>query len=171
MRVAVTGTPGVGKTTACALVKVARVVHVNEFAEEVGACTGYDRKRGTKEVDVDKLRRAVSDLEGDVILEGHLSHYLSPDVAIVLRCSPSVLEERLRRKRWSARKVRENVEAEAVDVVLVEALEEVPEVCEVNTTSMTPKAVARAIEDILKGKREKYRVGDVDWSQEVLSWF
>jgi len=171
MRVAVTGTPGVGKTTACALVKVVRVVHVNELAEEVGACTGYDKKRGTKEVDVAKLRKAVSCMEGDVILEGHLSHYLSPDLAIVLRCSPSVLEERLRRKRWTAKKVRENVEAEAVDVVLIEALEEAPEVCEVNTTSMTPEAVARAIEDILKGKREKYRVGDVDWSQEVLSWF
>jgi adenylate kinase len=58
-----------------------------------------------------------------------------------------------------------------VDVILIEALEEVPEVCEVDTTELSPEDVARAIEDILKGKREKYRVGDVDWSQEVLSWF
>lgn len=171
MRVAVTGTPGVGKTSACALVKAIKVVHVNDLAEQAGACTGYDKKRGTKEVDVAKLRRTVSEIKEDVVLEGHLSHYLSPDLAIVLRCSPSVLEGRLKRKRWSEGKVRENVEAEAVDVVLIEALEEAREVCEIDTTEMSPRDVARAIEDILKGKREKYRVGDVDWSQEVLSWF
>jgi adenylate kinase len=171
MKAAVTGTPGVGKTSACKLVKAMRVVHVNDLVDQVGASAGYDRKRGTREVDVGKLRRAVSEMEGDVLLEGHLSHFLSPDLAIVLRCAPSVLEERLRKKGWGEAKVRENVEAEAVDVVLIETLEEVPEVCEINTTRMAPKAVARAIEDILKGKREKYRVGDVDWSQEVLSWF
>jgi len=96
---------------------------------------------------------------------------LNPDVAIVLRCSPKVLESRLKRKGWPEKKVRENVEAEAVDVILIEALENVPDVCEIDTTEMTDGQVARAIERIVKGERQKYRVGNVDWSQEVLSWF
>lgn len=171
MKIAVTGTPGVGKTSACSLVRGLRLVRVNELVDEVGAAVGYDRGRKTKEVDVGKLAKAVAKMEGDVLIEGHLSHFLGPDIAVVLRCSPTMLERRLRKKRWDERKVRENVEAEAVDVVLIEALENVPLVCEVDTTDMPVRAVARAIEEIIAGEREKYSAGHVDWSQEVLDWF
>jgi len=171
MRFAVTGTPGVGKTSTCSLIRSMPVVNVNDLVEKLGLFSGYDRRRKTKEVDVSKLANVVAKMEGDVVLEGHFSHMLGPDVAIVLRCSPRVLEKRLRRKGWAEKKVRENVEAEAVDVVLVEALENAPEVCEIDTTRMTGRQVALAIEDIIAGERNKYRVGHVDWSQEVLSWF
>lgn len=171
MRIAVTGTPGVGKTSACTLVKSMPVLHVNDLVDKYEASAGYDRKRKTKEVDVRKLAKAVAKLEGDMILEGHFSHMLGPDVAIVLRCSPRILEKRLRKKGWDEKKVRENVEAEAVDVVLIEAVENVPEVCEIDTTDMKPVQVAKAIDSVIAGERQKYRVGNVDWSEEVLSWF
>ena len=171
MRIAVTGTPGVGKTSACSLVKSMPVVHVNDLVDRFDAASGYDRKRKTREVDVTKLARSLSKLDDDSILEGHFAHLLKPDVAIVLRCSPSVLEKRLRKKGWDEKKIRENVEAEAVDVVLIEALENVAEVCEIDTTHMRPGEVAKAIEDIIAGERNKYRAGNVDWSEEVLSWF
>ena len=171
MRIAVTGTPGVGKTSACSKIKSMPVYRVYDLVDVFGVVTQYDRKRKTKEVDVNKLSKKIAKLEGDMILEGHFSHMLNPDVAIVLRCSPKVLENRLKKKGWPEKKVRENVEAEAVDVVLIEALENVPEVCEIDTTKMTDGQVAKAIERIIKGERQKYRVGNVDWSQEVLSWF
>jgi len=171
MRIAVTGTPGVGKTSACSLVKSMLVLHVNDLVEKFDVATSYDRKRMTREVDVNKLSKAVSKLEGDMVLEGHFSHMLKPDVVVVLRCSPAVLEKRLRKKGWGEKKIRENVEAEAVDVVLVEALENAREVCEIDTTHMKPRQVAKAIENIISGERQKYRVGNVDWSEEVLSWF
>jgi adenylate kinase len=171
MRFAVTGTPGVGKTSACALVKSIPVVHVNQLVDELGMFSGYDRKRKTKEVDVTKLAKEIRKMKEDMILEGHFSHLLDPDVAIVLRCSPKVLERRLRKKGWDERKIRENVEAEAVDVVLIETLENVPDVCEIDTTKKKPAQVARDIERIIAGERQKYRVGNVDWSREVLSWF
>ena len=171
MRIAVTGTPGVGKTSACALITRMRVVHVNNLVEELGLVSGYDRARRTQEVDVPRLAKAVAKMEGDMILEGHFSHLLGPDVAIVLRCSPRVLEKRLKKKGWTEKKIRENVEAEAVDVALIEAIESAREVCEIDTTKMKPGQVARAIESIIGGERQKYRVGNVDWSEEVLSWF
>lgn len=171
MRIAVTGTPGVGKTSTCSKVKGVRIVHVNDLVDELGLASGYDRKRKTREVDVSKLAKAVSSLGENILFEGHLSHLLKPDIAIVLRCSPKVLERRLRKKGWPDSKVRENVEAEAVDVVLIEAVENVSEVYEIDTTGMRPAQVARAIEDIIAGERKKYRVGNVDWSEEVLSWF
>ncbi len=116
MKIAVTGTPGVGKTSACALVSSLRVVHVNDLVDELGVVSGYDRKRRTKEVDVKKLAKAVAKMDGDAIFEGHFSHMLGVDSAIVLRCSPKVLDKRLRKKRWPEKKIRENIEAEAVDV-------------------------------------------------------
>jgi adenylate kinase len=171
MRVAVTGTPGVGKTSACAFVTSLPVVHVNDMVDEFRAAAGYDSRRKTRVVDTLKLAHAVSKLKGDMVIEGHLSHLLNPDIAIVLRCSPAKLEKRLRAKGWDEDKVRENVEAEAVDVILVEAVENVPDVLEVDATDMSPEEVGHAIEEILAGKRQKYRIGNVDWSQEVLGWF
>jgi adenylate kinase len=171
MRIAVTGTPGVGKTSACAFVKSMRVVHVSELIEESGLTTGYDSRRKTKIVDTVKLAKEVDKVCGDMLIEGHLSHMLHPEIAVVLRCSPSVLEKRLRTKGWSEEKVRENVEAEAVDVILIDAIETVPTVLEIDTTDKKPAKVGAAIEEIISGERKKYRAGGVDWSQEVLSWF
>lgn len=171
MKVALTGTPGVGKTSVSALVKGIRVVSVDSLVEEADAVTGIDEERGTREVDVSKVAQALRGMKGRVLVEGHLAHLLGVDIAIVLRCSPSVLRGRLSAKDWSPAKVDENVEAEAVDVILIEALESAPVVCEIDTTDMGIGEVASAVDEILAGESEKYPVGNVDWSQEVLSWF
>ncbi len=171
MKVALTGTPGVGKTSAAALVKGIEVVSVNALAKESHAVASVDEERDTVEVDIDVLAEAVTEIEGEILLEGHLSHLLGVDLAIVLRCSPAVLKRRLSEKGWAEAKVRENVEAEAVDVILIETVEAVRRVCEIDTTNMRIEDVACAIEEILSGESEKYPVGHVDWSQEVFGWF
>jgi adenylate kinase len=171
MKTALTGTPGVGTTSVSSLVRSVQVLSVNDLAEAADAIDGFDEARDTKEVDVDSLARYVGRIKGDALIEGHLSHLLGVDIAIVLRCSPSVLRKRLTAKGWSEAKVTENVEAEAVDVVLVEALGSAPVVCEIDVTSLPVEEVAAAVERILAGESEKYPVGNVDWSQEVLGWF
>ena len=171
MRTALTGTPGVGKSSAAALVRSVRTVSVNALAANCGAITGRDALRDSKEVDMEVLGRAAEDIEGDVMFEGHLSHLLRVDLAVVLRCSPKVLKERLEAKGWRESKIMENAEAEAVDVILVEALDAVPKVCEIDTTDLSAERVAVAVEEILAGESEKYPVGHVDWSQEVVDWF
>ena len=171
MRIALTGTPGVGKTSAATLVRSVAVVSINTLAESCGAIVGRDTARDSNEVDIEILTQAAKAIEGDVLLEGHLSHLLEVDMAIVLRCSPKVLKDRLSRKGWSESKVRENVEAEAVDVILIDTVGAVSKVLEVDTTHMSAEEVAQAIEAILAGESEKYPVGHVDWSQEVVDWF
>jgi len=161
----------VGKTSVASLVNGIEVVSVNDLAKSYNAIVGIDEERDTAEVDIDTLAEAVSEMEGDVLLEGHLSHLLEVDQAIVLRCSPTVLKQRLSTKGWSDAKVRENLEAEAVDVILIEAVDAVTRVCEVDTTSLSIEEVSRAVEAILAGESEKYPVGHVDWSQEVFDWF
>ena len=171
MRIALTGTPGVGKSTVASIVRSVEVLTVNALAEKSNAITGRDDERDTYEVDIDVLREAVADIEDDVMFEGHLSHLLDVDIAIVLRCSPRVLRERLVGKGWTELKAMENLEAEAVDVILIEALDAAPKVCEIDTTSMSVEQVAGAVERIIAGESEKYPIGHVDWSQEVVDWF
>lgn len=168
---AVTGTPGTGKSAACALLNNVEVVHLNELIKEHTDLFKVDESDACIEVDIGELQELVGKPKGTVVLEGHLSHLLENGLTIVLRCSPKVIAQRLSSRGWSAEKLRENQEAEAVDVILVEAVERGGEVLEIDTTEMTPGEVAAAIESIITGERAKYRPGDIDWSQEVLDWY
>lgn len=171
MLVAVTGTPGTGKTSACALLEGVAVIDLRKLAEEHSEDFTYDEERSSLEVDPAILGGFIPPHKGTVVLEGHLSHLMDPELAIVLRCSPKVLRKRLEKRGWPAVKIQENVEAEAVDVVLIDALESCDSVFEIDTTDMEPRQVADAIASIIDGERGKYRPGDIDWSGEVLDWY
>jgi adenylate kinase len=149
------------------------VYEVNLLAEEKGLLGRRDRRRATREVDISALDKAVSEDERfkDAILVGHLSHHLTVDLIVVLRCRPSVLASRLEGRGYSDEKVNENVEAEALDVILIEAVETERQVLEVDTTIKKVTEVVAAMEEILAGEREKYAIGHIDWSEEVLGWF
>jgi len=178
---ALTGTPGTGKTTLQRAASEAgwSIVDVSGLARARGAVRGRDRRRAVDEVDIDALRSAWdAELRGRepgerVLAVGHLAQHLPCDVIIVLRCSPRVLRERLEARGYPEAKVSENVEAEAVDVVLLEALDAAPAggVHEIDTTSDPPEASAELMLRILDGTDTGHAAGGVDWSGEVLGWF
>lgn len=161
--IALTGTPGTGKTTVAELLKKRgyEVIFVIEMARKYECI--LDDEGEEVEIDVEKL----SQFRFDGIVEGHLSHYLHPDITIVLRCNPLVLKERLEERGWDEEKLMENVEAELLDVILVEAIEMNSNVYEIDTTFMTAEEVADAVESIISGKGEDYRPGKVDWLSEL----
>ncbi len=173
MLVAVTGTPGTGKTSACDV--LARrgyvVVDLDDVARKEGFVVGRDEARGSDEVDVDGLRDHLRVPAKIAFVRSHYAHRMAVDLAIVLRCAPSVLRTRLEARGWPPAKVRENVEAEAIDVITQEAVERTRRVYEINTTSHTPAETADAILDILGGRTRGREPGSVDWSREVLSWY
>ena len=171
--VALTGTPGTGKSAVAAVLERRgySVLILDRFAEERGLITGFDEARGTREVDVDALDREIRVSAKLGFLVGHYAHLLSVDLAVVLRCHPRTLEARLRARGWPAPKVRENVEAEAIDAITQEAVSRLPSVYEVDTTSATPDATADAVLGILQGRTEGREPGRLDWSDEVLSWY
>jgi len=172
---AVSGTPGTGKSTVASILRSRgrEVIDLGDYAKEHGLLSGFDEARGSYEVDPRKLDRALKEVvrKDEVLLIGHLSHLLTVDIVLVLRCRPSVLAERLRKRGWPEEKIRENMEAEACDVILVEALERTGNVLEIDTTALGPEETAKAVEEILAGEREKYAYGNIDWSEEVLDWF
>ncbi len=162
--VALTGTPGVGKSTVARLLAPRwRTVEVAELARRHHAAVGRGR---ALEVDLARLRRALrarTALVGIDLVVGHLAHLLGLRGAIVLRCHPRVLARRLERARRGTRAEREaNVVSETVDLLLVEALESGVPVYEIDTTGRSPRSVAAEVERRLRSAGRP-RAGIVDW--------
>jgi len=105
------------------------------------------------------------DAEPDRIAQDYIN------LIIVLRSHPDVLRKRLEERNYSEEKLRENLEAEAIDVILEEALETGKPVYEIDTTEMNIDDVKKAVEDILSGRTEAYRPGKIDFSEVILSWY
>jgi adenylate kinase len=156
MLIALTGTPGVGKTQCAAILgkKGHRIVDLNEMAISNDFIDGYDEERDSHIIDVQALDGFVQEefRGSDVVFEGHLSHLLSVEMAVILRCNPLELKRRLTTKGWSECKILENVQAEILDVVKVEAHDRLERVYEIDTTGRNPKEVAELFEAIVSGK-------------------
>lgn len=186
MIIALTGTPGTGKTTVCEIIKEHSqykkqysIIDVNKIVLDEKLYTGKDEARDTYEVDIDKLKERI-ELEIRrappvmyVILEGHLSHLLPVDAIIVLRAHPVAIRKRLgKRKNYSFGKVRENANAEALDVILVESVELNKNVFEINTTDKNLLAVVKSVISIIEGIKhgkipEEFFPGKINWIEMV----
>ena len=167
MMTGITGTPGTGKSAVADVLasRGHRVVHLGNTVEPF--VIGEDPERGTAIVDHEAWAAAFPVVDG--IVEGHLAHFLPCDRVVVLRCRPDVLLSRLRSRGYPEAKCRENAEAEALDVILVETLERHPadSVQELDTTASTPEETAARIEGFLTGEVAPGH-GDVDWSDYFL---
>lgn len=156
MRVAVTGTPGTGKTTAVDAVSTALdVVHLNDVIEREELTTGHDERRDSFVADMEGVSEWL-DGRDDVLFESHLAHHFDADRVVVLRCQPAEIERRLTERGESASSATENAESEALDVILAEAVDRHGEknVYEIETTDLTPEETAAAIESVIDGERE-----------------
>jgi adenylate kinase len=156
VRVAVTGTPGTGKTTATERLETdLEVIHLNEVIREEGFATGTDEERDTLVADVEAVEEWL-DGRDDILVESHLAHHVPVDRVVVLRCHPETIEARLRDRGESAATATENAESEALDVILAEAVAEhgSEAVYEIETTDRDPDAVASDIEAVVAGERD-----------------
>ena len=167
MRVAVTGTPGTGKTTVTERLRTdLEVIHLNDLVREdpETLSTGEDPDRGSLVVDLEAVADRLAGRD-DILVESHLAHHLDVDRVIVLRCHPDSLRERLRERGADEPKVDENAEAEALDVILSEAVAShgLERVYEIDTTDRHPDDVAADVEAALNDDRAP-SAGEVDFT-------
>jgi len=177
-----TGTPGVGKTSiARRLSQQLDMVHVDisEFAIEKGLVVERDENRQTFVIDEDKLREEllklieqVSKQGRELLLDGHFADIVPKKLlkcVIVLRLNPKELFDRLVKKRWVEKKIKENVEAELLDVCLIRAVEKYGEkiVKEVDVTGLNEDEASKLVLEALSGKNDKFKPGSVNWLKVI----
>lgn len=154
MKVGITGTPGTGKTTVAEHLEN-KVISLKEFAAD----RNLGEQKELFQIDIEKVKE---NLPSQYWVEGHLAHKLDLDYCIVLRTKPEELKKRLDERGYSEEKVRENVEAEAMDLILSEAVQRDFPVYELDTTEKTAEEAVDEIKKAVENKKE--RTGVVDWT-------
>ena len=172
MRVAITGTPGTGQTSVSAILRQRGhdVLDMTQYIKDNGLREEYDAERDTYDVDVERLNDCLADYD-NVIFEGHLAHFMDVDSVIVLRCHPDVMKGRLEARGYSEEKVRENIQAEVLDVILFEAVESGIPTFSVDTSHGIVERTADEIEDVMKGDVIGHMPEDISWAEEMDKWF
>lgn len=165
-RIVLTGTPGTGKTTVSTVVADrlgVEVHHLNDLIREEELHDGEDEQRGSLVADLDAIQTYLGDWSG--LLDSHLAHLFEADAAIVLRCHPDELEGRLGERDDPEPKIAENVESEALDIVLSETVKEfgATNVYEVDTTNRSVEDVVDDVVAVLRGNRDP-SAGTVDFT-------
>lgn len=173
--IAVTGTPGTGKTVFAEMLAKrlgAELIDLNKLIIE-RRIYRLD-KEGTKVARLGEMRqefvRVLKLSKGDVIVEGLLAHLLperSLTHVVVLRTRPRVLKRRLRARGYKGEKLRDNLESEALDVILWEAVKihGARKVYEIDATRMKPGALVKLFLRALKGE-VSLKPGKVSWLEE-----
>ena len=130
--VVITGTPGTGKTRlAKAFVKKGySLIDIKKLVQQKKIPRGYDKKRECWTVNPKQMTRVVlaliKDINGSVVIEGHLSHYLPAKhvtQCIITQCNLKTLSQRLKKRGYPKAKIDENLESEIMEVILTEARE------------------------------------------------
>ncbi|MCX8198358.1 MAG: AAA family ATPase [Candidatus Micrarchaeota archaeon] len=163
----ITGSPGTGKSLlASALCKKsgAALLDINKVAHALKLYSHEDSD-GAKVVLLGKLESEIAGaIKAEakkrlVIAEGHLGCEMRLPVskAIVLRCHPKKLRERLAQRGYSPSKISQNALSEALDYCTVMAEKNLGKrrVWEIDTTSLSPAKVVSEAEKIIAGKRKK----------------
>lgn len=169
VRCALTGTPGTGKTSISKLLNT-KVVHLSDYYE---ASSEGKTNSGEWLIDLDKMNNLVKKLELDeVFYEGHTSHTLDNlDMVILLRCDPSILKDRLASRNYSEEKINENLEAEALNIIYDEALENITadKIFQLDTTKQTPQESAKKLIEFMNGNIKLDE--SFDYSERIMEWY
>jgi adenylate kinase len=163
MMCGITGTPGTGKSMISE--ELSRrghtVVHITDTVAPY--VSGNDVERDARIIDVDQWVAEFVPVDGFV--EGHIAHLLPCDRIVVLRCRPDVLKNRLSSRNYREEKILENSAAEALDVCLIETVEEFKsyQILELDTTVHDITYCADQIERFVKGDIPS-GFGTIDWT-------
>lgn len=129
----ISGTPGTGKA-----------VLAKELAKKLGfprldlhdyypkIAIKYNRAKQGYDLDLKKFEQLVREKKKEVltglIIDSHIAHLLPKnlvDLCIILTCSNlKKLEKKLQQRKYSRKKIRENLDAEIFQVCLIEAQEQ-----------------------------------------------
>jgi adenylate kinase len=172
----ITGTPCVGKTTVAKQLTAeldAQYINLTDLANKNKLIIGEDKKRKTKIIDEEKMRRQIRKTintaeKSIIIVDGHYAAAVVPKRYVtrifVLRRNPIELRRFMEQCGFSEIKLWENLASEILDVCLVEAMykHKKEKICELDVTGKIATEISEEIISIID-KREKCTAGNVDW--------
>ncbi|AWR97442.1 AAA family ATPase [Acidianus sulfidivorans JP7] len=162
MRILITGTPGVGKTSVSKFLasKLSyEYFHVSSFIIERKLYSSFDPLRQTYNIDDEKVAKEINEYlkdKNNIVIETIYPSLIdSADKVIVLRRYPIDLYKELKNRGWNEIKIAENVESEILGVVLQEAIDWFKSPCQINTTG-------KSLDDIMR-RIMNNECEDIDW--------
>ncbi len=174
--IAVTGTPGTGKShfarKLAGLLGGLRVIEINDIVERRRLFTGLDAS-GTKIVKMSELRKALqAELKrrgGTLIVVGHLAadldlHY---SICVVTRSNLSKLSAILKKRRYNRDKIRENILAEGLDYCGLEVERRSDETYEVETQKEKREVMLYIKRRVEEGRARKPRARRISKMSEL----
>jgi len=178
--IVITGTPGTGKTTISEIISRElgfKLIKIADFVKNNNLILGYDKEFNSYIVDIKatrkKLEMLVSNPKDFFIIEGHLLDVIpekNVKICIVLRLDPRILKKRLSERGYPENKIKNNIESEILDVLLVEAIQKFgkEKVFEIDTSGLSVKELVLKVIKIIKtGKNGT--PGNVDWFKKLGS--
>tara|TARA_B100001113_G_C21096290_1_gene616714 strand:- start:879 stop:1406 length:528 start_codon:yes stop_codon:yes gene_type:complete len=154
--IAITGSPGVGKTTISNMLASQgwKVNTVAELAKTFDCEGDYDELMGCVEIDIHKLaERFLMEPNDNLIIEGHLAHFLAVDAIVILRCEPSQLRARLESRGYTQSKINANLEWELIAGTWSEIVEfdiDVP-ILELDSSTLSAEELIKRLLDWIDG--------------------
>lgn len=128
--ISITGTPTTGKSTlAKILAKKIKYKRLDLSHHYKQISKGYNQTKQCYDIDLKKLTKLIEEKskEDNLLIDSHLSHLLPKkmiNLCLVLTCSNlKKLEQRLKKRNYSKKKVRENLDSEIFQICLNEAKE------------------------------------------------
>ena len=168
-RLVITGNPGVGKHTAAfELRKILdlAIIDINKLAAKHAFLVPPNGK-----IDSKKIATIIESRLGKsqrTVIVGHLAPYVLKrewiDLAVVLRRSPYAITSTLENRKYSTKKIKENIASEILGITFYDSVQcfGKEKVAELDTTQSTPVEICENIISLLNAKTTR-KVGVVDW--------
>ena len=201
MLIEITGTPGTGKSSVakelakklrCGLIDIKKIVNERNI---------FKKAKKEKEVDIKKLEKIINDeirkatsfhnpsstlylqpstssstfypQPSTIIIEGHLACEIKIPVQyiFVLRCRPDVLEMRLKKRRYSKKKIEQNLLAEMLDYCVQRAMinkKRFTTIIEIETHNRNLDEIVGLIVNAMK--KRKRMIDKVDYRNYLIEY-
>ena len=169
-RIGITGNPGVGKHTITTLlsekIKRSKIIDINKII-----ISNKTFNFETSEADLKKTRELLKELVNsneNLIVVGHLLPYVLKknelDFIVILRRSPYSLLETYKKRKYSTKKIHENIVSEILVICFYDALRTfgTKKISEIDTTRINPVDSVKKIIYTYDYKSER-QIGIIDW--------